>query len=143
MNLFGDKTPKAVVLFKEMHKFGLAFSVAAGQKVRLMQPVKFAADGTITPLLPADPAHLSIGVSLHDRPAELTYADEQTIALRGYALSRSQAGTGGVVAGPVKWAAFDEATGVNVYVQSTDGATTIGHAVSPASAGGEVNVILL
>lgn len=143
MNLFGDKTPKAIVLHKEMYKLGLAFSVAAGQKVGLMQPVKLAADGTITPLLAADSAHLSIGMSLHAKPADLTYADEQTVAMRGYAVCRAQAGAGGVIPGPIKWASFDEATGLNVYVQATDAATTIGHALQPASAGGDMEVVLL
>lgn len=143
MNLFGNPTPKAQLLTAEAHKLHLAFAVAAAQTIHLLQPVKLNATGELVAAGAADGAHLIIGHSFHDKPEELTYADEMTVIMRGHITCRVQAGVGGLVPGPVKWASWDATNKVNVYVVAADAATTQGHCLDVAAAGAEAEIVLL
>lgn len=103
LTAFGAKSKTIFLNDAESHKLHLAFSVSAGKTVKRGQPMKMAADGTITPLIgDGTDAHLIVGYSIHNGVA----GDEVTLACRGYAVVFATAKTA-MTTGPVFYAGQD------------------------------------
>jgi len=103
LTAFGGKSKTIFLNEAESHKLHLAFSVAAGQTVKRGQPMKMAADGTITPLVgDGTDAHKIVGYSIHNGVA----GDEVTLACKGFAVVFATAETA-LTPGPVWYSGQD------------------------------------
>lgn len=133
----GEDAPQGIFLNMESHKLHKAFEASA--VIEVGQPVKFAVDGTIVPLLAADAAYLNLGVSIH----KVAIGEEATIAMRGYAVITTTS-LGALNAGPVKFSGIHATTKRPQYVAAIDAATTQGQAIDRATAiGQDVEVVLV
>lgn len=136
MNHIGDQTRQPSYLALEAHKLHKAFT--AGADLEEAQPVKFANDGTVVPLGAADAYYLCIGNTIHAKKED----QEVTVCMRGHA-ELTVIASANINAGPVKWASYDATAKRNSYAQATDAATTNGHALTDATAGEEITIVVL
>jgi len=113
-----------------------------GHEIFMGMPVKMQADGKVKPLAAGDSPHLMVGVAVFDAKPGSWDKSRTTVWLRGFVQTFAQAADN-LVAGPVKYAGYDSATGRNKY--SDDSVTTancVGWALEPASQGDEFIVCL-
>lgn len=140
ITLFGA-TPKTIFLNgPEQHKLHLEFEVKAANTVYKGQPVKLDAAGTIVPAAAGNGPGIIIGYSIHDGAA----GELVTVACRGYAVVNAEASTDALVAGPVKYAAMNSATGYAEYDDATVDTTNVaGFALDGGDNGDVIRVLVL
>jgi len=110
-NIIGNTT-KTLFIVTESHKLGVAFKAAAA--IKAAQPVKLNGDGDIIPFVAADSAHLCIGYAIKDAAIGV----DVTVTTKGFQVITAQAKES-LVAGPVKYDAYDAATGLHSFTQVT------------------------
>lgn len=141
MDHIGQQTPQATFLNLEAHKLHREFEVADDVEIKLGQPVKLTDEGKVTPLLAEDSAHLSIGVSVHQKTSLYKNVVGQkfnvTVAMKAYAVITAEA-TGELEAGPVKYSGYNDTSKRNQYVAAADAATTQAYNLTPADAAGDI-----
>lgn len=82
MNSLGNTTRSVFLKEAQSHKLHQEFTVAAGNSVKIGQPVKLNAAGEIVPAATGEKSVNIIGFSVHDAAA----TELATIAMKGYGI---------------------------------------------------------
>lgn len=132
----GNPTPQVTFLNMEMHKYHLAFTVAAA--IKAAQPVKLDSNGAIVPLLSTDENRLLVGYAIKDGAV----GEEISVAMKAFGRLTVESGADGLTPGPVKWASYNAATRRNVYVAATTEATAQALAIMGGDEGDEIEIVI-
>ena len=137
---FGGK-PKTIWLKgPEAHKLHNEFQVAAGEKVKVSQPVILDEDGLVKPAPKGTAKNLIIGYSIHSGDG-----DKQslvTVAMVGFTMIFAKP-EAAIVAGPVKNGVMNQTDEDYLSVEATtDAADQCGWAIDAGAAGELIRVVL-
>lgn len=135
MQLLGDKTKTVFLKGIESHKLHHEFQVAAGETIKVGQPVVLNSEGEVVPAAAAAKAGTVIGYSIHEGSA----GEFVTVGMKAMAIVWASPGAA-LDAGPVKYAGLNttDNTYNNFTAASADYSDLVGWALEDAEAADEL-----